>query len=135
MIVMVERLKKLYIFEGIETPFLEMILQNSKSKTFAKNSLVFQEWEKAENSFILISGVVSVIRGEKEVNTIFEWDIFWEIGLVLNEPRTATIKAETDIEVLEITKNSINKIIKEYPNGEFIKVTILNRIIQNHNKS
>ena len=131
---MIEKLKKLYIFEGIETKYLEMIIQNSKIKTFSKGSLVFREWEKAENSFILISWVVSVIRAKKEINTIFEWDIFWEIGLVLSEPRTASIKAETDIEVLEITKNSINKIIKEYPNGEFIKVTILNRIIQNHNK-
>jgi len=40
---MIEKLKKLYIFEGIETKFLEMIIQNSKIKTFSKGSLVFRE--------------------------------------------------------------------------------------------
>lgn len=131
---MLKKLKNLYIFEWIDDNFLQDILNHSRVKSFKANSFVFKEGDKTENSFILISGVVSVIKWEKNVNTIFEWDIFWEIGLVLNEPRTASIQAETDIEVLEITKASVNKILKEYPNGEFIKVTILNRIIQNHNR-
>lgn len=131
---MLKKLKNLYIFEWIEESFLQEILDNSRVRTFQANSFVFKEGDKTENSFILISGVVSVIKSDQVVNTIFEWDIFWEIGLVLNEPRTASIKAETDIEALEITKSSVNKILKEHSNGEFIKVTILNRIIQNHNR-
>ncbi len=131
---MLKKLKNLYIFEWFEDSFLQEILNNSRVKNFKANSFVFKEGDKTENSFILISGVVSVIKSGQTVNTIFEWDIFWEIGLVLNEPRTASIKAETDIEVLEITKSSVNKILKEHSNGEFIKVTILNRIIQNHNR-
>jgi len=131
---MLKKLKNLYIFEWFEDSFLQEILNNSRVKNFKANSFVFKEGDKTENSFILISGVVSVIKSRQTVNTIFEWDIFWEIGLVLNEPRTASIKAETDIEVLEITKSSVNKILKEHSNGEFIKVTILNRIIQNHNR-
>ncbi|MGE4444012.1 MAG: cyclic nucleotide-binding domain-containing protein [Candidatus Altimarinota bacterium] len=131
---MLKKLKNLYIFEGFEDSFLQEILNNSRVKNFKANSFVFKEGDKTENSFILISGVVSVIKSRQTVNTIFEGDIFGEIGLVLNEPRTASIKAETDIEVLEITKSSVNKILKEHSNGEFIKVTILNRIIQNHNR-
>lgn len=131
---MLKKLKNLYIFEWFEDSFLQEILNNSRVKNFKANSFVFKEGDKTENSFILISGVVSVIKSGQTVNTIFEWDIFWEIGLVLNEPRTASIKAETDIEVLEITKSSVNKILKEHSNWEFIKVTILNRIIQNHNR-
>ncbi len=131
---MIEKLKKLYIFEWLEEAFLKKILETSQIKLFKANDFVFQEGDKTENSFILISGVVSVIKWWKIVNTIFEWDIFWEIWLVFNEPRTATIKAETNIEVLEITKNSINKIMGEYKNWDFIKVTLLNRIIQNHNR-
>gem|GEM_PF-2223183 len=48
-----------------------------------------------------------------------------------NEPRTATITAETDLKLLSISKNTLFEIIKNYPDGEVIKTTILNRIIQN----
>lgn len=131
---MIQKLKKLYIFEWMDEDFLKQLLKISKIENYKANEIILKEWDTTQNWYILINGIVSVIKGEKIINTIFEWDIFWEIGLVLNEPRTATIKSETDIQVLVISKNWLDKFFDGYTNWEFIKVTLLNRIIQNHNK-
>ncbi len=131
---MIQKLKKLYIFEWMDEDFLKQLLKISKIQNYKANEIILKEWDTTQNWYILINGIVSVIKGEKIINTIFEWDIFWEIGLVLNEPRTATIKSETDIQVLVISKNWLDKFFDGYTNWEFIKVTLLNRIIQNHNK-
>lgn len=131
---MIQKLKKLYIFEWMDEDFLKQLLKISKIENYKANEIILKEWDTTQNWYILINGIVSVIKGEKIINTIFEWDIFWEIGLVLNEPRTATIKSETDIQVLVISKDWLDKFFDGYTNWEFIKVTLLNRIIQNHNK-
>lgn len=130
-----DKIKKLYIFEWFEKSFLEKIINQSKVENFNKWDVVISEWEKSWKAFVIISGIVSIIKSWKNINTLFEWDIFWEISLVTNEKRTATVKAETDIKALTFDKNTLLEIINTLPNWELIKNTILNRIIMNNKLS
>jgi len=125
------KLSHLYIFEWFQNNFLEHIQQNSQREFFQKWSIVLHEGEISYKAYIVEKWIISVSKNGHIINTIFEWDIFWEIALVTNEPRTATITAETDLKLLSISKNTLFEIIKNYPDGEVIKTTILNRIIQN----
>lgn len=129
---MLEQIRKLYIFEWLDEDFLKGFLKNSKVKNFKKNEIVINQWDESNVAYILISWIVSVFKWVKNISTIFEWDIFWEISLVLNEKRTASIKAETDIKVLVFSKEFLNEYLDNYPNWSYIKNTILNRIIQNN---
>lgn len=127
-----EKIKKLYVFEWFEENFLQKIINQSQIENFSKWDEIILEWEKSWKAFVIISGIVSIIKNWKNINTLFEWDIFWEISLVTNEKRTATVKAETDIKVLTFDKNTLLEIINTLPNWELIKNTILNRIIMNN---
>lgn len=125
-------LKELYIFQWFDDEFLSNVVKASKTLTFKAGETVLEEGSMSNDAHILLKGIVSVYIKGKNVNTIFEWDIFWEIWLVMDEPRTATIKAETDIETLEINKKTLGEILKRTPDGDYIRNTILNRIIQNN---
>ncbi len=129
-----DKIRNIYLFDWFSTAFLDNILTNAKIINFKKWETIIKQWEKSQNAYIIISWIVWVFKDNKNINTIFEWDIFWEIWLVTNEPRTATIVAETNIEVLEISKETLMKIMKNLPNWEVIQKTILNRIIQNNQK-
>ncbi|MBW7954866.1 cyclic nucleotide-binding domain-containing protein [Candidatus Gracilibacteria bacterium] len=131
---MLNILKKLYIFEGISDDLINDFIKNSILKDFKKGETIIKEGEKSNNAYILLSGIVGIYRGEKNISTIFEGDIFGEIALVLNEPRTATIKAETDVKTLVLNNDFFEEFLKNSPKGEYIKTTILNRIIQNNKK-
>lgn len=126
-------LEKLYLFEWFEKDFLKEIETNSKICDYKSWEIIINQWENPSDAYIISSGIVGVIKDEKMINTIFEWDIFWEISLVTNEPRTATIIAQTDVKLLSFNKETLVKIIKNHKNWEIIKSTILNRIIQNIN--
>ncbi len=126
-------LEKLYLFEWFEKDFLKEIETNSKICDYKSWEIIINQWENPCDAYIISSGIVGVIKDEKMINTIFEWDIFWEISLVTNEPRTATIIAQTDVKLLSFNKETLVKIIKNHKNWEIIKSTILNRIIQNIN--
>jgi len=128
------KLKDLYIFEWFEDDFLQKVISESKKEKFKSGEIVFKEWDVAKGAYILTKWIVSVIIGWKTINTIFEWDIFWEIRLVTDEPRTASIKAETDIETLFIGRETLHKILKKIPDWDYTKTTILNRIIQNNKR-
>lgn len=125
-------LKDLYIFEWFEKDFLEKIITSTERKFFKSWTIVLKEWNISKNAYVLVKWIVSIFIKWKNINTIFEWDIFWEIWLVMDEPRTATVKAETDIEILVINKELFSEILKRIPDWDYIKNTILNRIIQNN---
>lgn len=131
---MLNILKKLYIFEDVNDEIIKDFINNSILKEFKKWETIIKEWENSNNAYILLNWIVWIYRWEKNISTIFEWDIFWEIALVLNEPRTATIKAETDIKTLVLNNDFFEEFLKSSQNWEYIKTTILNRIIQNNKK-
>ncbi len=131
---MLNILKKLYIFEDVNDEIIKDFINNSISKEFKKWDIVIKEWEKSTNAYILLNWIIWIYKWEKNISTIFEWDIFWEIALILNEPRTATIKAETDIKTLVLNNDFFENFLKNSKNWEYIKTTILNRIIQNNKK-
>lgn len=127
-------LKKLYIFEWFDDDFIKKITNSSQEKNFKSGDIIIKEWSFSHNAYILMNGIVSVTIWGKNVNTIFSWDIFGEIWLVMDESRTATIQAETDIKTLVINKDMLSEILKRDPDWDYIKTTILNRIIQNNKK-
>ena len=126
-------LEKLYLFEWFDKKLLSEIEANSKIYHYKENQVIISQWEIWENAYVISKWIVWVLKDWKMINTIFEWDIFWEISLVTNEARTATIIAQTDVELLGFNKDTLVNIIKNQKNWEIIKSTILNRIIQNIN--
>lgn len=130
---MIEKIKKLYLFEWIDDDFLEKLVNNSKIETYMTWDKIIIEWEKAEKAYIIIEWIVNVEKNNEFLNTIFQGDIFGEIGLVTNEKRTASVIAETQVKLLVLDRENLVKLINKYPNGEFIKNTILNRIMMNKN--
>jgi hypothetical protein len=56
------------------------------------------------------------------------------MALVTNEPRTATIKAKTDLILLKINQELLHKILRDFPNGKEIQKTMMNRILENLRK-
>jgi CRP-like cAMP-binding protein len=69
--------------------------------------------------FIMLRGTaaVSVARNgtSVRVGAMRQGDCFGEFALLTGEPRSATIRAENDCEVLEISKPIMAEVLKESP--------------------
>lgn len=119
----------LKIFSSLKKESIDLIINNSQKKEFKKGEIIFVQWEKNDwNAYIITKWKVSVNILNKEVATLWEWEIFWEIALLNDETRTATVIAKEDIETIIINIDNLFKIIDENPN---INKDIIKRIESN----
>ncbi|MGB0416690.1 MAG: cyclic nucleotide-binding domain-containing protein [Coraliomargarita sp.] len=74
------------------------------TKDYAVGEIITKEGDFSDYAYYLKSGTVEVLvntpDGEKIVAEQFEGDFFGEMGVILEEPRMATIRAKTHVEVL-----------------------------------
>lgn len=66
-------------------------------------------------AFIILDGTAEVRRNGRKVATLGAGDVVGEMALLDHGPRTATVKAETDLSVLVIGAREFAGIIDEVP--------------------
>jgi len=72
---------------------------------------IVREGETGETAFLVVSGgLVAEINGKK-IGKIETGEIFGELSLILNENRTASIKAVVPSEVVEIKRKALEAIL------------------------
>lgn len=125
-------LKDIYIFKDISKDFINIVVDNSRRAEFEKWKIILKQWDFSNlEAYIIQSWEAEVSIYDKVVKTLWPGEIFWEIALVTNEPRTATVKAKTDLIVQKINQELLHKILKDFPNGEKIKEIMRERILEN----
>lgn len=129
---MKNKIKHLHFFEWLSDESIDNFLENSKFWLFKKWDILIKQSSLWKKSYILSKWILRVEKDGKNINTLFEWEIFWEIWPSFNEARSANIIAETDGEYIEITQKWLENLLKNTSEWGYLKTTILSRIMQNH---
>ncbi len=109
-----EELYNLKIFSWIDREIIKNIIDWLEQKSYISGQIIMNQWD--ENNwewYIIISGWVDVIINSEKVTSLWAWEVFWEIALLNEEDRTATVMANSDLELLVITQDSILQIMNE----------------------
>lgn len=121
---------ELEIFKEIEKNVVDEIIENCEQRKYnAWEIIVIQNEESNWEWYIIKLWEVSVNIDWEDITKLKSWDIFWEIALLNEEERTATIKALTDTEVIVLSIENILNIINIDSNN--INKTIMKRIEEN----
>lgn len=90
-----------------------------ETRIFQTGETVIKEGTKGTSAFIVISGAVEVLKasGKTEVTvaTLGEGQVFGEMGLIEDRPRSATVKALSELEVREIGREHFNELLRTKP--------------------
>ncbi len=123
-------LNKLKIFAWIEESVVNKLVDNCSEENFNAWDTIFNEWEASNWKWYIIKNwsVDIKIKWQKiaELNT---WDIFWEIALLNEEERTATVIANTELNVIVLDINNLIEMINNDENT--INKEILRRMEEN----
>ncbi len=115
----VEAMQQTPIFAGIDPKRLRLLAFMSESLTYRAGELLFDQGDEGDSAFVVIDGSASVlinIGGEKkEVAVIGSKQIFGEMAVLCDIPRTAAIGAKSDLEVLRIDREAFLKLLTEFP--------------------
>jgi len=95
------------------------ILSRMKRRSFNAGEIIVKEGEEGDSLFIIRSGDVKVVTrvGNKEIELarLGERDFFGEVSFLTGRPRTADIVADSQAEVMELTREDLNNVIEMHP--------------------
>ncbi len=82
---------------------------------YAAGEIIAQEGSEKKEIFVLMRGSVGIYKGDLKIAEFSEvGTVVGEMSIILNQPRTATIKALEDSDIICV-KADLPTLIKEYP--------------------
>jgi CRP-like cAMP-binding protein len=108
-------LSKIWLFSGCSTKELNSIRQNLEAEVAKPGKVFCQEGEVGRECFLIVNGKASVKRNNRKVATLEAGDIFGELSLLDQSLRSATVTAETDVEVLILGQRQFNGLLDSVP--------------------
>ena len=107
------------LFQCLPDGHLENLLKNSKLDHFGRGEAVIEEGAEGESLFILLRGTahVTVVKQGTNVRVggLRSGDCFGEMSLLTGERRSATVRAEGDCYVIEISKSVMAEVLRDSP--------------------
>ena len=107
------------IFSGIPEEDAKKILNELDSLSFSAGQKVVEEGDSGDSMYIVKSGkarvVAHLLGKEIELAVLEEGSVFGEVAFLTGRPRTASVIADGPLEVFEISRLDLEKIIGMNP--------------------
>ncbi len=99
-----------------------------------KGDIIFREGELSDFLYYISSGKYSVFHRSKQVGALSPADIFvGEMSFLLNNARSATVRAEDSGKLIKISRKSFISVVKEYPHyGIFLSKLLARKLVRSN---
>ncbi len=115
----VEVLRRLPLFQRIEPRRLKLLAFTSERMVFQDGTALMQQGDPGDSAYIVLAGeadvFVSTPNGELKVATLGVNEIIGEIAILIDVPRTATVRASGQLTTLRISKDHFFRLMTEVP--------------------
>jgi HEAT repeat protein/predicted MFS family arabinose efflux permease len=124
-------LRRVPLFAPLPPDELQPIANVAEEAMFAEGELLAALGEHGDTMFVIVKGQVAVLGTDDAVIvTRGPGDFIGEMALISSQPRNATLRAETDVRVLEIRKPEFEAILRERPDTALALMRVLcNRLV------
>ncbi|HEQ70945.1 MAG TPA: cyclic nucleotide-binding domain-containing protein [Spirochaetia bacterium] len=104
---------------------------------FQKGDIVFTEGEESTHIYYVLHGRFSVFHRHKNIGFITPSDVFLgEMSFLLNNKRSATVRAEKESKLIKISKKAFISVIKKYPHyGVFLSRLIAKKLARTNTQT
>jgi CRP-like cAMP-binding protein len=114
----VEALSRVPLLACLERPELERLAARFSEHTFSKGATITREGARGARVlafFIIAEGQAAVVHAGERKALLGPGDYFGEIGLFYDQPRTATVTAETDLRCFALSGWDFRPFVEENP--------------------
>ena len=127
---MTETIYNLAIFKWIERETVESIIANCEEENFAEGELIMIQWTPSNGKWYIIKKwSVKISINWTKIVDLSAGNIVWEIALLNEEERTATVEATSDTTMIVLTLDDLIDMINSDENN--INKEIMRRIEEN----
>ncbi len=127
------------IFKNIPDDVLIRLSKKAGLESYMPEEAIVWEGDPSDRLFITISGIVTVKKvipdkSDKIFAYLLPGSTFGEVGILENKPRSATVSALTDVEVLVFDREYFLKILYDYPTVAIELAKLLGHYLTESNK-
>lgn len=129
----VAELRQIDFLRNMSEQEIRLLVPNVQVHEFGSGETLYTEGESGDTMYIIRRGNVEVLGHtdngvQRSIAVLSRSQIIGEAGMITGEPRNATCKAQTDVEVLELNRESFAELFKQHPEAvEQISEVIANR--------
>lgn len=116
----IEIIRNSSFFKDLSEEYILQIAEVAKEINYKKGEIIFEENTNADAFYIINKGEVEILKkGNTDRDEILaikkNQDVFGEMAVIDDLPRSATIKAKTNVELLRLSKDIFNELMKSFP--------------------
>ena len=114
-----EKLQQIPLFVPLAEEEIERLAKASTTRVYAPGEAIVRRGQEGNSMFVIVRGGVKVQIPEndyqKTINTLRSNDFFGEMSLLTGQPRTASVIAEEETEVIQIKKTALRPLFEANP--------------------
>ncbi|UYM07102.1 cyclic nucleotide-binding domain-containing protein [Solicola gregarius] len=124
-----ERIKELPRFRGVSDAHMNQIAAAGSIVTVPERWSMIIEGSPPDQVYLIMAGQVVVRRQGEEIARLSPGDIVGEMSLHEHRLRTATVTAETPLELLHLTREAFGRLYDEVPDfRDAVDATVAERL-------
>ncbi len=126
------------LFEGVPLKIRKALAEKFNVRRFHHGDIIVEQGAKGDTFYLIRSGCVNVTTMNRvgdadrdvELAQLEAGSFFGEVSLLTNRVRTATVTADDDVELMELTREDFNMIAKHFPSVRKVVETYLKQRVK-----
>ena len=110
-----ETLAGLAIFADLSRPELERVAHTLEERYFAQDERVLRQGLSGSGFYIVLEGEAAALADGRRVNVLGRGDFFGEISVLIGEPPSADVLAETLLRCLVVPGAMLDAFLLDHP--------------------
>ena len=116
-------IKSLGFFKGFEDRDIWELIRACDWHNYAAGDIIISEGEEDNSFYIVLSGVVGIVKNGREVDKLQAGDCFGEMGYLSDAKRTATVIGSTDVSLMQVNASTLDRAAED-TQLRFLKVFV-----------
>jgi CRP-like cAMP-binding protein len=92
------------IMRSLRPASLEALARHSHVRQYRKGLQIVHEGDVGQEMFVIIDGDVEVVHDDHPLACLSRGEIFGEVAVLRDQPRNATVRATSDVQLLAIPR-------------------------------
>jgi hypothetical protein len=110
----VDLLRRVPFFVSLPEASIERLARSARQQSAPSGATIIEQGEPGERFYVVRSGAADVLVDHRPTGTLESGDYFGEIALLRDVPRTASVRARTDTDLLVLRRDDFLAAIVGY---------------------